>query len=162
MASTSDQDPTPIDCFPLQALQAFQAVENLMLNDVNYYLWLNRPSEGGEPYRFLYAIEWLFDNEKSLLVAANDDSTAILVSDLETLIRQIQALPLPAGTVTLQAVNAGAFLLWQPHIGHPLDAIRLSRNEEGLYLNDALVLDFGRQAILVSLSMQEGLEVGVL
>ena len=40
-----------------------------------------------------------------------------------------------------------------------LAAVRLSKNEEGLYYNDALLLDFGQGQVLVALSGKEGLAV---
>ena len=40
-----------------------------------------------------------------------------------------------------------------------LAAVRLSKNGEGLYYNDALLLDFGQGQVLVALSGKEGLTV---
>jgi hypothetical protein len=61
---------------------------------------------------------------------------------------------------SMQRVSAGAFPLWQPAIGHPLEGIRLSKTEQGFYLNDALLLDFGFRKIAVQLSLKDGLEIG--
>ncbi|MCC6462014.1 MAG: hypothetical protein IT260_16185 [Saprospiraceae bacterium] len=154
-------DPTPPDCFRLEDLEALQAFEGRELTDVNYYLWLNRTEAGAAPYRFLYTLELAFGYDGALLLSSGEDSTAIRLIAPETLIRTAQQLQTLHGQVSIQRVNAGAFPLWQPAIGKLLATIRLSRNDAGLYWNDALLLDFGAWQILVQISQKEGLEVGV-
>ena len=53
--------------------------------------------------------------------------------------------------------------LWQDVMEKPLVAIRLTRHSNGLYRNDALLLDFGEHAIVVELVKEgEGLEARYL
>lgn len=151
---------TPPDCFRMEALEVFQSFENQPLVDVNYYLWLNQPEDGSVPYRFLYFLELAFESGQSLLLTSGEDSEAIQVSDAETLVKTARALQQLHGRISIQRVNAGAFPLWQPVVGQILSGIRLSKNEEGFYHNDALLLDFGDSRILVQLSPKDGLEVG--
>lgn len=147
-------EPTPPDCFPLEALQAFQRVEACALLDVNYYLWLNNTDADKPPYRFLYCLELVFERQGALLLSSGEDTTAIRIISAETLIRTARDLQQLHNQVSIQRVNCAAFPLWQPAVGSPLQAVRLSRNEDGYYLNDALVLDFGSWRILVSLNHQ--------
>mgnify|MGYP007073212637 CR=1 FL=1 len=156
----SAQDPTPATCFRLEELQAFQAVEACALLDVNYYLWLNNTDPEKPPYRFMYCLELIFERQGALLLSSGEDSTAIRVISAETLIKTARTLQSLHKQVSIQRVSAGAFPVWQPAIGQLLQAVRLSRDTSGLYLNDALVLDFGRNRVLISLSRREGLEVG--
>ena len=60
----------------------------------------------------------------------------------------------------IQRISALAQPLWQGATGKILEAIRLSRNEQGLYQNDAVLFDFGSKQILLQLSELEGLELG--
>lgn len=53
--------------------------------------------------------------------------------------------------------------LWQACIGKRLNAIRLSRNEAGFYLNDAIVLDFDPGRRLIALNPDgEGLIISIM
>lgn len=153
-------DPTPPDCFRLEELEAFQSFENQLLSDVNYYLWLNRAEAGEAPFRFLYVLELVFEQPEALLLSSGEDSEAIRVISPETLIDTARGLQTLHGRVSVQRVSAGAFPLWQPVLGRTLEGIRLSKKDDGLYLNDMLLLDFGSRRIMVQLGLKEGLEVG--
>ncbi|MBK6933471.1 MAG: hypothetical protein IPH12_22435 [Saprospirales bacterium] len=137
---------------------AFQAYEAQVLLDVNYYLWLNNTDTDAGPYRFLYAIELIFEQGGALLLSSGEDTAAIRVIPAETLIQTARDLQALHGQVCIQQVHAGPFPLWLA-LGHPLKGIRLSNNGAGLYLNDALALDFGQWQIMVQLSKTEGLEM---
>ena len=155
------QDPTPPGYFRLDELEALQSCENQVLTDVNYYLWLNKTGPGELPLRFLYCLELVFESREPLLLSSGEDSEAICLpppADLVKTARQLQTLH---GQLSIQRVNAGAFPLWEPVAGRALEAIRLSKDETGLYLNDALLLDFGVRQIAVQLGPKEGLEVGL-
>ncbi len=158
---TSDPHGTPPDSFRLEELELLQSFENQLLVDVNYYLWLNHADPGDIPYRFLFYLELIFDNNLSLLLTSGDDSEAIRVSDAEALVKTAEELRALHGRVIIQRVNAGRFPLWEPAVGTVLESIRLSKNEEGLYYNDALVFDFGAHQVLLQLSAKEGLELTV-
>lgn len=156
---TQPDDYTPPDCFRLEELEIFQSFESQLLADVNYCLWLNQADNGEIPYRFLYTLELVFDSNDSLLLSSGEDSEAIRVISAETLLETARQLQRLHGKISIQRVSAGAQPLWQSAIGKTLEGIRLSRNEAGLYLNDALLLDFGTRRIMVRLSEKEGLEL---
>ncbi len=153
-------EPTPPGCFPLEALQAFQRVEACALIDVNYYLWLNNTEADKPPYRFLYCLELVFDQQGALLLSSGEDTTAIRIISAETLIKTARDLQKLHNQVSIRRVNCADFPLWQPAVGAALQAVRLSRNDDGYYLNDALVLDFGARCILVGLNEGDGLALG--
>lgn len=153
-------DPTPPGCFRLEELESFQSCETQVLVDVNYYLWLNRTDADLPPLRFLYCLELVFEDRGALLLSSGEDSEAIRVLSPEALIKTARQLQTLHGQVSIQRISAGAFPLWEPVMGRYLEAIRLTKNEAGLYLNDALLLDFGVRQILIQLSQKEGLEVG--
>jgi hypothetical protein len=155
------QDPTPEGCFRLDELRDLQSAEGFTLADCNYYLWLNRNENDPEaaPLRFLYALELIFEEGETLLLSSGEDSEAIrLISEAE-LVKTAEQLRTLQGYLSIQRVNVGTIPLWQPCIGKHL-VVRLSRHESGLFLNDALLLDFAGNGILLGLA-SEGLSVSV-
>lgn len=157
---THTDDPTPPDCFRMEELEQFQSFESQILVDINYYLWLNQAeSEDAVPLRFLYAIELLFDSNESLMLSSGEDTEAIRLINAESLVTTAKQLQELHGKVLIQRVSAVAQPIWQGAAGKMLEAIHLSRNEAGLYHNDAVLLDFGSKRILLSLSQTEGLEL---
>jgi hypothetical protein len=159
MADPEINDATPPDCFRLEELEALQSVEGQVLDDVNYYLWLNQPEDGAPPIRFLYALECLFENHTQLLVAIDEDSLSIRVIDPAALVKTAEELRQLHGRISIQRMNAHAFPIWEEAVGKRLQGVRLTRNEEGLYLNDAFLLDFEDPQIIIQLGEEEGLKV---
>lgn len=150
---------TPPDCFTLDALEVFQQHEGRTLEAVNYYLWLNSGEEGEAAYRFIFYIELLFDENMVLLLTSGEDSTAIHIGNATDLVEVAQQLKDLHGKISIQRVSANALPVWTEVIDKPLEAVRLSKNEEGLYWNDALLLDFGTPQVLIELAKTEGLAV---
>jgi hypothetical protein len=155
-----DNDPTPPDCFLLEEIQALQSFEKQVLNSVNYYIWHNQPEAGAMPHRFLYALELVFGSGESLLLSSGDDSEAIHLLTAEQIAETAQRLQRMHGKPVIQRVTVGIQPLWREVVGKTLQHIRLARNEAGLYLNDAALLDFGEHRVLVRLSEREGLLAG--
>lgn len=151
----SDQSQTPPNCFSLEEVQAFQAFENQILQGVNYYVWLHYDEQGAAHFRFLFAIQFVTGPEQALMVTSGQDSEAIQIMDNDELIDTARQLQQLHGRAMIQVIPASAQPLWADLIGQPLEAIRLSKDESGLYLNDALQLDFGTANITIALQ-QEG------
>jgi hypothetical protein len=61
------------------------------------------------------------------------------------------------GEAIIQTTPAHAQPIWQNAYGQILNGIRLSRHPEGLYYNDALLLDFDACQLLVQPADDEGL-----
>lgn len=153
-------NPTPPDCFRLEELEQLQAVEMQALVGVNYYFWINQAEPETALYQFLFFLELIFDDQRSLLLTSGEDSEAIRVSSAEELVRTAEVLRALHGKIVIQRVAAVDLSLWMGVRGKTLRAIRLTKNEQGLYSNDALLLDFTEQKILVRLSTRGGLELG--
>jgi hypothetical protein len=157
-ASDSHADPTPPDCFRLEELEAFKLFDNQRLVEVNYYFW----NPGSAPdTRMLYFLELLFDSDNALILTSGQDSEAIRVTDAMSLIGEARLLQTQhAGHAVVQRVAALASALWQPVAQAPLAGIRLSKNEAGLYQNDALLLDFeAAGGLIVALHPKGGLAI---
>lgn len=151
--------PTPPGCFLLEELETFQSLEGLTLDDVAYYVWLNRVEGDTANARFLYALELVFNSGGSLLLSSGEDSEAIRIISAEQLVETAGKLQQLHGEPVIRRIIADAQPLWHDLTGKTLQGIRVSRNETGLYLNDALLLDFGGINILVHLDKHEGLNL---
>ncbi len=154
------QDPTPPENFRLEEIQTLLSFEKQQLAEVNYYVWHDQAEAGAQPHRFLYALELVFESGPSLLLSSGDDSEAIHVLSPEDLVDTAKKLQQIHGKAVIQRTPAGRQPQWRTVIGKPLENIRLSRNEAGLYLNDAVLFDFGEHRVLVKLNEREGLLAG--
>lgn len=152
--------PMPPDCFSLEEIQLLQSFEQQSLDNVQYYIWHNQAEAGTMPHRFLYALELIFDSGEPLLLSSGDDSEAIRMLTAENLVETAGRLQRLHGKPVIQRFSAGVQPMWRDVTGKTLQHIRLSRNEAGLYLNDAVLLDFGDHRMLVRLSEREGLLAG--
>jgi hypothetical protein len=150
---------TPDGCFSLEALEVFQSFEGQILETVNYYLWVNEVGNDASPYRFLFYLEFGFEQNETLILTSGEDSTAISISTAGELIETASALRELNNRVTIQRILANPHQLWTSVIGTKLESINLTPNEEKYYLNDSLMLDFGQKKIIVQLSQREGLEL---
>jgi hypothetical protein len=150
----------PSDCFRLEEIETLQSFEGSILSDLNYYLWINPPATAAAQ-GFLFFMEMIFGQE-TLLLTSGEDSSAIRVSDAQTLVKTAERLQRLHGTAVIQRSFASGSALWKPLIGKPLRTVNLSKHDEsGVYQNDALVLDFGdAQRVMVWLSGRDGLSVG--
>lgn len=159
MAHTHDDAAsTPPEAFRLEELETFKTFENQSLNEVNYYFWF---SPAAPDQRLLLYLELLFASGDALILTSGEDSEAIRVTDAVSLIQHARTLSEQANTPVVSRVSAGASALWQPAVDQPLQAIRLSKNDDGLYHNDALLLDFGAVGgVLVALNGRGGLTLG--
>lgn len=155
--SSHHEAPIPPHRFLLEEIQALQAFEKQVLERVNYYIWHNQTEAGTIPHRFLYAVELLFDGGEPLLLSSGDDSEAIRLLTAEALTETARRLQQMHGKPVMQRAVAGIQPLWREVVGKMLEHIRLTRDEEGLYLNDSILLDFGEHRVLVYLSEREGL-----
>jgi len=153
-------NPTPPDCFLLEEIQAMQSFEQQALESVNYYIWHNQTEAGVMPHRFLYAIELVFEARESLLFSSGDDSEAIRLITAESLVETARRLQAMHGKSVVQRIAVGVQPVWRDVVGKVLQHIRLARNEAGLYLNDALLLDFDEHRVLIRLAEREGLLAG--
>ena len=155
------EDPTPSVCFRREEVELFQSFENQTLIEVNYYLWLDVTLAASErPYRFLYALELVFESGEALLLSSGEDSEAIRVISAEVLLETATRLQQLHGQPTIQRIRRSYQGFWTELVGKKLAAIQLARHENGLYLNEALMLDFGATGIVVELpEAGEGLEI---
>ena len=69
MENHSHQDnASPPDCFRLEELEQMQSFEKQVLAQVNYYCWIDQAEADALPYRFLFFLELVFEDLRSLLL----------------------------------------------------------------------------------------------
>lgn len=153
-------DPTPSGSFRLEEIEAFRSLEGEQLADVTYYFWFNTEAPN---QRFIYYIEVLFNSDSALLLSSGEDSNAIQVTDAMSLIQQARVLmERNSGKPAIQQLNASSSAIWKPLMGQTLSGVRLTKNEAGLYDNDALLLDFEQGGIVVALHDGGGLAISAM
>jgi hypothetical protein len=158
--NTGHEHSIPPDCFSLEEIQILQSYEQQRLERVTYYVWHNQAKPGALPHRFLYAIELVFDSGESLLLSSGEDSEAICLITAEQLVDTAHRLQQLHGKAVIQRILAQEQPLWRDVSGKTLQNIRLAKNDEGWYLNDAVLLDFNEYRVLVRLAEREGLLAG--
>ena len=158
--NTGHEHPMPSDCFSLEEIQILQSYEQQRLERITYYVWHNQAEPGALPHRFLYAVDLVFDSGESLLLSSGEDSEAIRLLTAEQLVDMAQRLQRLHGKAIIQRIPAQTQPLWRDVAGKTLQNVRLAKNDEGLYLNDAVLLDFEEYRVLVRLAEREGLVAG--
>lgn len=141
--------------FTLDELQAFQGAENAALEGVDYYIWLD--TEAGQPvWQFLLAIELRLGEAGSIIISAGEDTDAIRVIQPDALLKTASALFQIHGRPVIQRASRDHQAPWKDLMNRTLQAVRLSKAENGYYLNDALMLDFGETSLVIALNQDGG------
>ncbi len=141
--------------FTLSELEIFRQIENATLEGVDYYIWLDTEAE--QPvWRFLLAIELRMGEAGSVIVSAGEDTDAVRVVQQEELLKTAAALYKIHGKPVIQRASRDHQIPWNGLINSTLQAVRLSKSEEGYYLNDALMLDFGDTGLIIALNQDGG------
>lgn len=149
-------DRTPPDCFRLEELDDLRSAEGRVLWGVNYYLIRRQPA-------VLYYLELLFDDAgEALLLTCGEDSLALRTARPEDLLRDAERLQALHGERVVTRIQAGDSPYWRPFSGVLLRQVRLTKNPDGLFLNDAVLFDFGEKGgVCVRVSEDEGLSLSV-
>ncbi|MEZ4927872.1 MAG: hypothetical protein R3A50_16435 [Saprospiraceae bacterium] len=154
----SDQYPIPSNQFRLEELQTFLGFEHNTLSGVNYYLWVRGAAENSQ--HFLFALELQFETGGRLLLSSGEGSEAISVISDDALIEIAKRLEQMHGHPVIQSMPRSNQGLWANITGTSLEEVQLSRGENNLFRNDALMLRFEEAHILVRLvEAGDGLEI---
>jgi hypothetical protein len=151
----------PLECFTEEECRVMQTFRRVAIQDVTYYLWVNRLGEGALPQRFIYYVELIFVDGRTLLFTCGEDSTSIQLGSADALVGMASRLRESQGGAAIQRVLASEMLLWKRFSGQTLEEILLSKNGGGLYLNDVVLLSFSGGGILIGLGVREGLTVSL-
>jgi hypothetical protein len=146
MPDPSSAQPTPPDCFQQTEAETLLRAEGRQANALRYYLWHRSAAEIG----FLYALEIGFVEGESLWVAYDEEAHGLRIVDASRLAHVAQSLQALHGEAIIKRLDAHLQPLWAGTVGATLLHVLLSPREDGLYANDALMLDFGQKRVLLA------------
>lgn len=147
----------PSDCFRQEEVEKFHAFSGKVLTAVNYFIWFNPDNQS---QRFLYCIELLFNIEESLLLIVDDCEDTLRLIDIADFVSQAELLRHQnGGAAVVQQADPSGIAPWNSVVGSLLLGIRLTPTENGLYSNDALLLDFVSGGIIIAVNDKGGLLV---
>lgn len=149
-----DQNLAPSGCFPLEALELLQEVEHAPLAHVYYHI---RTTPNGAQ---LLALELNTKCNTTIVLGSDHDEPAVRVFKPQQWLEYVSQVYRDT-SAPLHRHVANNLSLWQTLIHQNIREILLSRNEDGLALNDALVIDFGAEKRIVQISETAGLALGI-
>jgi hypothetical protein len=150
MESTQAHNAPP-DCFQLHELEAMQDFGGQLIEEIFYYTYKKNTDSGTESPEYLFAV-LLVSSESGLLISSGKDAAALSILSpeaLEAIIEHHQ------NYAVLRRQSAMQQKTWASIPQKKLEQIQLSRHENGLYRNDALLLDFGHSEVLIGVIMEK-------
>ena len=142
--------------FSLNDLQQLQSMEGKILQEVIYFVWVNRINKN-QPLVFIDKLQLKFSDQAIITLTAGEESDALhFLTDFDPVAEAVEMEERFNGEISLKAHHANNDKFWSTVIQHPIRSVRLSkRNDE--YLSDAFILDFESESRLIGVSPEEGI-----
>jgi hypothetical protein len=151
MQKTACLDPKEIEL-----LNQFNCKNNIVL--VFYYYWINA-SNPDEHYSFIDVIEFLFDDNSSLVFKLNDEDSGIAItSEFEFEKYKISLQTEFLQQIKLQKVDATPLEIWKSALKNPFQQIT-AISEKGQLLSSTFWIAFNNHKIQLDFHPVEGLIV---
>lgn len=135
-----------------------QAFEGEYLDDILYYTYKNAAAAGTESPEWLFAILFVA-GDSALLVSTDEYSEALRVLNAAELQEVVAVLGQSASIRRIAALQQG---LWAAIPDRKLLSVQLSRHVNGLYRNDAVLLEFSTCKVMLCLNDGEGMRLQVV
>lgn len=137
-------------------LKLLTSAEGKTLKKVMIYFWVNRFNPDAQ-IDLIDNVELVFNDETSLVITCNEESTGIEVLNDFNYEEEKAALKAEFGDkIKMIPIDASTTKMWTDVIGETIEAIELSREDEQ-FLNDALILSFGSEKRSIGISPSDGL-----
>jgi hypothetical protein len=137
-------------------LKLLTSAEGKTLKKVMIYFWVNRFNPDAQ-IDLIDNVELVFNDETSLVITCNEESTGIEVLNDFNYEEEKAALKAEFGDkIKMIPIDASTTKMWTDVIGETIDAIELSREDEQ-FLNDALIISFGIEKRSIGISPSDGL-----
>lgn len=147
----------PAAYFSQEEVETFHSFAGKVLTSVNYFIWVQPENK---QQRFLYCIELLFNLDESLLVMVDEDEYNLKIVGVNEFIAKASSLKdQNSGIAVLQQADPSVIEPWKSVVGSLLLGVRLTAGDEGLYTNDALLLDFVDKGVIVAINDNGGILV---
>jgi len=137
-------------------LKTLTSAEGKTLKKVIIYFWVNRFNPDAQ-IDLIDNVELVFNDETSLVITCNDDSTGIEVLNNFSFEEEKAGLKQEFGDkIKIIPIDASTTKMWTDVIGETIEAFELSKEDEQ-FLNDALIINFGIEKRTIGISPSDGL-----
>jgi hypothetical protein len=141
--------------FTSEALARFVSAQDLIVEKIVCHLWQNT-IDANNTVELIDNVELHFNGDKKLTISCNEAGDGLDVIDFDYR-KTARALHTEYdGRIKLFAVDASTTKMWESVIGKVLKKVRVTR-DDGNYLADSIVLDFGEELREISIAPLDGL-----
>jgi hypothetical protein len=142
--------------FTSHQLKLLTSYEGKTLKKVMIYFWVNRLNPDAQ-IDLIDNVEFVFNDNSSLVITCNDDSTGIeVLNDFNFEEEKTQLKNEFGDKIKIIPIDASTTKMWKDVVGETIEAFQLSR-EDDQFLNDALVINFGIEKRSIGISPNDGL-----
>jgi len=137
-------------------LKTLTSAEGKILKKVIIYFWVNRFNPDAH-VDLIDNVELVFNDDTSLVITCNEDSTGIEVMNDFNFAEEKAGLKQEFGDkIKIIPIDASTTKMWTDVIGQTIEAFELSKEDEQ-FLNDALIISFGIEKRSIGISPSDGL-----
>lgn len=142
--------------FPDEALRNITAIEGKTLAMVICYIWVNKMDPKAS-VELIDNVELRFADGARIVISCNEDVEGLsITNDFDYKEEQAQLSAEFGDKIRIVPVDASKTKMWQDVPGKVLDSVGLTRDGDN-YLADSMVLNFGEERRIISLSPLDGL-----
>ncbi len=141
--------------FSTEALARFASAQGKTVEKIICHLWQNSTNKN-EVMELIDNLEINFTDKQKLVISSNEAGDALDAIEFnyketaEALEKEFE------GKIRLFAVDASATKMWEDVIGKKLLSVQITK-EEGFYVTDSLLLNFGDEKRTVSINPMDGI-----
>lgn len=141
--------------FDPESLKKLIAAEGKEVKAVLCYLWQNSINKN-DVVELIDVFEILFTDNSRLSICSNMDNTGLEAIVYDYVGEKKEIKKEHGDKIKIMGVNASGTKMWSDVIGKKLVTVQLTK-EDGNYLSDAIVFNFGEERRVVSISPLDGL-----
>lgn len=141
--------------FDKQSLQRFVASEGKTIKGIICYLWQNNINKN-DVIELIDNVELVFTDDSKLTFGCNNDNSGLEAIEFDFKAEKAELEKEFEGRIKLFGVNASPTNMWKDVVGTKLISVQLTK-EDGNYLSDSVLLDFGTEKRTIAVSPMDGL-----
>lgn len=141
--------------FSNEALAKFATAQGKTVEKIVCHLWQNK-STPGETVEVIDNVELLFTDKQKLTIGCNADGDGLDAIEYNYKNAAIALEKEFAGKIRVYAIDASTTKMWVDIIGKKLEKVKIEK-ENGQYLSNALLLDFGTEKREIEVNPLDGI-----
>jgi hypothetical protein len=142
--------------FSDDALKKITAIEGKTLATVICYIWVNK-MDPKATVELIDNVELRFTDGSHIVISCNEDVEGLSITDDFDYKEEQARLTAEFGDkIRIVPVDASKTKMWEEVPGKVLDSVGLTKDDSD-YLDDSMVLNFGEEKRIISLSPLDGL-----